>query len=197
MPENQELTNLEQLLDRLREASEEGGQVSWRAVLREAGQRSFGPILLVAGITTLAPLVGDIPGVPTIIGAIVFLVAVQLLMKRDHFWLPDFLLERSVEKGKLHKALDWLQRPAHFIDRFLRPRLTILTRGSMVYLIAVVCLGIAAAMPVMEMVPFSANAAGAALTAYGLSLIAHDGLLALIALALTAAIIAVLVYNFI
>jgi len=33
----------------------------------------------------------------------------------------------------------------------------------------------------MEVIPFSANAAGAAITAFGLSLIARDGLLALVA----------------
>ena len=45
----------------------------------------------------------------------------------------------------------------------------------------------ALAMPVMEAIPFSANLAGIALTAFGLAVIAHDGLLALIAFAATAA----------
>ena len=47
------------------------------------------------------------------------------------------------------------------------------------------CIIIAISMPAMEVVPFVANAAGAALTAFGLSLIAHDGLLALIAFVFT------------
>jgi hypothetical protein len=41
-------------------------------------------------------------------------------------------------------------------------------------------------MPVMEVIPFSASGAGAALTAFGLALIAHDGLTALFALDLHA-----------
>lgn len=40
-------------------------------------------------------------------------------------------------------------------------------------------------MPVMEAIPFSAGGAGAALTAFGLALIAHDGLTALFALIFT------------
>ncbi len=36
----------------------------------------------------------------------------------------------------------------------------------------------------MELVPFSANGAGAVLTGFGLALIARDGLVALVALAL-------------
>ena len=50
-------------------------------------------------------------------------------------------------------------------------------------------------MPVMEVIPFSANAAGAALTAFGLSLIARDGLLALIAFTFTAITIGLVAYN--
>jgi hypothetical protein len=44
---------------------------------------------------------------------------------------------------------------------------------------------ISLAMPVMEVIPFSASGAGAALTAFGLALIARDGLTALFALIFT------------
>jgi hypothetical protein len=54
------------------------------------------------------------------------------------------------------------------------------------YVIASIALVIGAAQPFMELVPFSANGAGAALTAFGLALIAHDGLVALIAMAFAA-----------
>lgn len=46
----------------------------------------------------------------------------------------------------------------------------------------------------MEFVPFSATGAGAALTAFGLALIAHDGLLALIAFLFTALTFGVVIY---
>ncbi len=51
-------------------------------------------------------------------------------------------------------------------------------------------------MPVMEFIPFSANIAGIALTALGLSVITRDGLLALIAFGFTAAIIVLAAMNF-
>ena len=61
-------------------------------------------------------------------------------------------------------------------------------------MIATVCVLIAAAMPAMEVVPLTANGAGAALTAFGLSLIAHDGLLAIVAFAFTAITIGATIY---
>ena len=44
---------------------------------------------------------------------------------------------------------------------------------------AVGCVLTAAATPLMELVPFSANVAGIAVTSFGLALIAADGLMAL------------------
>ena len=67
----------------------------------------------------------------------------------------------------------------------LRPRLTFLTSAAATRVVAAFCVLIALGMPPMEMIPFSANLAGAALAAFGLALIARDGLLALIAFAFT------------
>jgi hypothetical protein len=40
-------------------------------------------------------------------------------------------------------------------------------------------------MPPLEIVPFAASTAGAAISAFALSLLAHDGLLAVVAFVLT------------
>ena len=189
------VTNLQQLLDSIEDASQRGDRISLSAVLETMGERSFGPMLVLAGVVVLAPLIGDIPGIPTTVGIIVFLVAGQLLLGRKHFWLPRWLLERSVASDKARKALGWLRPPARVIDRLLAPRLTMFTRGAATYAVAVACLVIAMTMPAMEVVLFAANVAGAALCAFGLALIARDGLMALIAFAFTATTIGVGMYN--
>src|SRR5690606_39349695 len=78
-------------------------------VLDHIGTRSFAPILLVAGLVMLAPLVGDIPGVPVLMGVIVILVAGQFLLRREHVWLPQWILRRSVEHSKVEKAAKWMR----------------------------------------------------------------------------------------
>jgi hypothetical protein len=203
---NQEPSNLEQLLDRMAQADADGNgpdqetdadnkEVTLDAILDEVGHRSFGSMLLVAGLVTVAPIIGDIPGVPSVMGLFVLLTAGQILLHREHIWLPDWLLDRSVEHDKFCKALEWLRPAARFIDRGIRPRLTWFTQEIGLHVIAAACIVIAAATPAMELVPFSANGAGAALTAFGLSLIAHDGLLAVLALAITTGTLGVVVYN--
>ena len=160
--------------------------VTLGALIDEIGTRSFGPLLLLAGLVTVMPVVGDIPGVPTVMALLVLLVAGQLLVGRDHFWLPRWVLARRMRRDRLLRALGWLRRPARWVDRLLRPRLAWLVRGPGQYAIAVACVVIALAMPPMEFVPFSANAAGAVLLAFGLALIARDGVFALVAYAVTA-----------
>lgn len=186
MPRAARLTNLEQLLDRIEDAVSSRADVSFGAILRMIGRRSFGPLLLLAGLIAVAPLIGDIPGVPTTVGIFVVLISSQMLFQREYFWIPRWLLERSVSKKTLCKTLGWLKGPAKRIDRVVRPRLTFFTHRVGAFSVAAVCTGIGVVMPTMEVVPFAANGAGAALTAFGLALIAHDGVLAIVAFAVTA-----------
>jgi hypothetical protein len=181
-----EVRSLKQLIDRIRDIDKEHDPVRLEVILQAIGRRSFGPIILLTGLITLAPLIGDIPGVPTLMGLLVLLTAGQLLLGRNTFWLPGFLLKRSVDHARLHRVLDWLETPVRFIDRFLHPRLEGITHGNGALVIAVACVCIALTMPMLEFIPFSANLAGAALTAFGLALIARDGYLAVFALIVTA-----------
>lgn len=186
--------NLQTLLDQVETAAHGSESVSLEQIMEAVGQRSFGPILVVAGLVVLAPLIGDIPGVPTMMAAFVLLVAVQVLMGRRRLWLPQWLLNRSIASTKLEKAVGWLRKPARFVDRLLRPRLEGLTHRVGIYATAILCIVIAAALPPMELVPFSANAAGIALTALGLALIANDGLVAVVAFLISSVTIGVVIY---
>lgn len=194
MPNN-EVGSLNELLDALADVAQDQDRVCLSEVLEMIGSRSLGPLLLIAGLITLAPIIGDIPGVPTIMALFVLLVAAQLLFRRSTPWLPQWLLKRSVSQEKLSKVLQWMRRPSGFLDRVTKKRLTAVVEGGGTYLIAVVCIIIALMMPLMEVVPFSANGAGLALTAFGLALISRDGALAVGALVVVSLLIGILAYN--
>lgn len=191
---------LEQLLDEVEAVSNapaEAGSVSLGDIVGRLGSRSFAPLLLLAGIVMLAPIIGDIPGVPMLLGAVVILVAGQLLLRRDHVWLPRWLLERSVAADKVRKTVGWLRRPARFVDRWSGPRQTWLVHHAGASVIAVACILVASATPIMEVIPFSANLAGVAITALGLALLAEDGVIALVAIAFCIAAIVLVVMAFV
>ena len=185
VPEARDITTLQQLVDRLDTAAT-GERVDVECMMQAVGRSSFGALLLLGGLVTLSPL-DIIPGIPTLIALAVLIVCVQLLSGRRHFWLPAWVLKRSIATQRFRRAMKWLHKPARFGDRLVRPRLTALTTDAAIKVMALGCIVVALAMPVMEVVPFSANLAGVALTAFGLAVIAHDGLLALVAFAATAA----------
>ncbi|MFN3581798.1 MAG: exopolysaccharide biosynthesis protein [Pseudomonas sp.] len=179
---SEELNNLEQMLDHVGGLAEEEGEVSMGMVVESVGDRSFGPLLLLMGLTLFSPLSG-IPGMAVFAGLFVMLIAVQLLFGRKHFWLPKFILQRSLTRDKLQKALKWLKPTARRIDRLIKPRLNFMLHRSSTYLIAGLCVLIAAGLPFLELVPFSSSIVGFALALLGLALVARDGLLVLIAVA--------------
>ena len=191
---NEPLHDLEQLLERIGDLAQHNEEVSIGMVVDSIGGRSFGPLLMLIGITLFSPLSG-VPGMSFFMATFVLLIAGQMLLGRKHFWLPHYIFDRSVEHGKLEKALGWLAKPARAIDRVLKPRLTFLVHNGGAYGVAAVCVVIGLCMPFMELVPFSASAAGLALLALGLALVVHDGLLVLLALALFAATFALVVVN--
>lgn len=190
----QKITTLDEMFDRIDESADEEGRVSLGKIVESVGTRSFGPLLLMVGVIMTSPLSG-VPGMPTTMGVLLFLIAGQLLFGRDRFWLPRWLLTRSIKQEKVRKGIRWLRPAARFIDRWLRPRLSAFISGVSAYLISLVCAAIAVTMPMMEVVPFSVHGAGVAVTAFGLALISRDGLLALIAFIATAAIFGTIAYH--
>ncbi|MCS4505508.1 hypothetical protein KBTX_00669 [wastewater metagenome] len=175
------------LVERLIALANTRRRLSIESMLAVSGQRSFGPLLLLAGLIATSPLSG-ILGVPTLTAAIVLLVAGQMLAGRRHIWLPRWILSRALPAATTARALHTIRRPAAVIDRLLHPRLTLLTAGTGNRLVACACVAIAISMPPLELFPFAATSAGILITLLSLAVIANDGLIALIALALAALI---------
>ncbi|MDQ8184093.1 exopolysaccharide biosynthesis protein [Pelagicoccus sp. SDUM812002] len=187
--------DLEEVLDRLCDESGGKSEVSIEQMMEAVGRRSFGPVILFFGLLAVTPLSG-IPTIPSIIGILVTLISGQLLLGRKSFWLPQKLLSRSVPQDRFEKGLKKVRPAARFVDRFIRPRMGFMTGGIGTAVVAGFCVLIGATMPPLEIVPFLATTAGAALTAFGLSLIANDGLLAIIAMVISGAALYLAIRNF-
>ena len=174
-----EIRNLEQLLEQLKDHSGTTERVCIEHMLDSIGQRSFGPLLLLAGLIPASPL-SAIPGFPTVAATLAFIVIIQMLAGQEHFWLPGWLLRRCIARKGFNRSLSAMQRPARWIDRLIKPRLKILTTGIAVYPIALMSLCIVLTMPVLELIPTANTLTGIALCIFGLALISYDGLLVII-----------------
>lgn len=185
-----ETLTLEQLLDQIEEKNREEDRIELRGVIQAVGDRSFGPLLLVPGLIAFSPISG-IPGVATLVGVMLFLISVQLLAGKKHFWLPAFVLDRSVSRKRFDQAMRILHWIGRKIDRLLRPRLDFFVNGTARWVIALFCMLIAFGAPFMEVLPFVISSLGAVVSMIGFGLLARDGLLVLLAGILFGGVVAV------
>ena len=108
-------------VEALEDLAENNEEVRIGDVLDEFGKRSFGPFLLVPALIELTPI-GGIPGVPTLLALLIAMVAVQLLLGRDHVWLPEVIQRRAVGAKKLMKSAKKLAGVAAFLDLWFKGR---------------------------------------------------------------------------
>lgn len=161
-------------------------------IIQNLGSASFGALLLVPAMIIATPASG-IPGLPSVGGLIIALIAAQMVIGRDHVWLPKWLMNRRINPDRLERALDFMRRPARWIDHVTRPRLTWLLRWPMVVPLQVLCVFCGLAMPMMELVPMTSSIAAIAVFVIAVGIIADDGLLAILGAAV--AIAGVLVFH--
>ncbi len=157
-------------------------ETSVRDVVAALGEASFLPVLMAPAIAVVSPLSG-VPVFSSICGLTIALVAVQLLMNRDHLWLPEWLMRRRVRTRTLCTATRWLRRPAAFLDSVARTRLSFLVGPPFNWLTELTCLFCGLAMPFLELFPLTSSILGAAVTLFSLSLLVRDGLIAAIGFA--------------
>ena len=169
-----------------RSGNANGARVSVADVMETLGPRSFGPLILVPGLIGISPI-GAIPGLPGVMALIVLIVTAQILVGMDHAWLPGALMRRAMPAARLMRAVSAIRPYARLVDRLLWPRLSFLTRGIFLYVIAALCLMVALVTPIIELVPMAGIVPNAAIVAFGLAVTAHDGVWALIAILVTGA----------
>ena len=166
------------VLGELDELAANHDEVRVADVLDDFGARSFGPFIMIPAVLEITP-VGGIPGVPTVLALFIALIAVQLLIGRDHVWMPQFVQRRAVGSKKLHKAVGKLKGMANFLDRYSKGRLEGLTKGTAIKLVAAVIIALCCTVPPLEFLPFASTIPMLAIAVLGLALTVRDGALLL------------------
>lgn len=179
---------LETLLENLKHDAQHG-KLQVQGVIDSFGSRALGPLLFLPAIFAVSPL-GGVPGVPTIIGLVIALIAVQSMFAHSHIWLPNIIANRELPTQKVCRSVDAMLPAARGIDRWFGNRLTILTRDPAPRIVAGVCLLLALLMPPLEVVPFAVIAPAGAIVVLSAALILEDGLV--MAIGLAASLIAVI-----
>lgn len=165
--------NLKGLIDSLDDMID-GESVTLSDIVESMGEHSFATVLLIPALIMVSPISG-IPGSPTVAAMLFALISIQMLMGRDALWLPGFLGRLEIPADRLATALNWLRRPATWVDPVIRRRLTFLTDRPASYLAILCCVCIALTMPPMELLPFAASFASGTVALFATGLMARDG----------------------
>ncbi len=155
-----------------------GARIQLSEIGRSLGNRSFGLLLLVFALPNAQPI--GFPGLSTITGIPLALIALQMVLGREQPYLPAWLGRRSLPGREfsqlVEKTTPWLAR----IERLLKPRLGWMTgkRGERV--LGAFCLTLAAIL--MLPLPLGNLLPGISIVMLALGLMEKDGALILVGL---------------
>lgn len=184
--ESERIRALSEVLDQL-EISAQGDSIRVEEVIERLGRKSFAALMLVFSLISTSPA-SAIPGITTTVAAITFILVVQMIAGRDCLWLPRFITRRHMSTAKLCKGIGWLRRPVHFVERFLKERLTFLFHRPWLWLPLGLILLLTLFMPFMEIIPTSGSIASAVIAIFAAGLLTRDGALVVLSLALLLAV---------
>ena len=166
----------------LREISEDPEpEVTLGEVAHHFGPRAFGALLFVLAIPNLLPLP---PGSTTILGAPIAILAPQLAFGVRRPWLPRFLDRRPIKRAWLRQAYDKVAPSLQAVEKVSSPRLLWLFGPWTQRLLGIACTALAFVL--ILPIPLGNIMPSIVIGLFGLALVQRDGVLALIAYALTA-----------
>ncbi|EIJ42117.1 putative ABC-type transport system, permease component [Beggiatoa alba B18LD] len=150
------------------------GSLTLRQLLTEIGEQGLLLFCIFLTLPFLIPV--SIPGVSTVFGTLIILISIGLLTNRLP-WLPEKLMQKSIQTASLINALEKSAHIFEKIDKFSHPRLTQLTQGTTVLQFNGFMLllgGILLIFP-FGFVPFSNTLPGLAILFLAVGMLQKDG----------------------
>jgi hypothetical protein len=173
----------------LRELVEEGQseRITFREILVELRHRAVGFALLIFALPCCLPMP---PGIPTVCGIAIVIIALNLIAGRQRLWLPSVITNKSVSRADVKRMVDrWLPYLER-LEKVCKPRYPIVTEPAAKILIGLVIfvLGFVMILPI----PFLGNMPpGFAASVIAIGMTERDGLVVLIGTVVSAVAIAV------
>ncbi|HEV2565418.1 MAG TPA: exopolysaccharide biosynthesis protein [Microvirga sp.] len=153
-------------------ASQPGERLTVREIMAVLQERAFALLIVLLGLPNCLPMP---PPIPLVCGLLLALVAIQIVFGREAPWLPRQLLNRSVARTDVERAVGRAMPAFRRLERISRPRMTFLdtpvAMRIMGAVVLVLALGLLFAPPFVGQIPL-----GLAVCLVGLGLVERDGL---------------------
>ena len=153
-------------------ASQPGERLTVREIMAVLQDRAFALLIVLLGLPNCLPMP---PPIPLVCGLLLALVAIQIVFGREVPWLPRQLMNRSVARTDVERAVGRAMPAFRRLERISRPRMTFLdtpvAMRIMGAVVLVLALGLLFAPPFVGQIPL-----GLAVCLVGLGLVERDGL---------------------
>jgi hypothetical protein len=164
----------------------EGERVSFGEILLGLHHRAAGFATLLFSLPCCLPMP---PGIPTVCGIALVIIALNLVAMRQRLWLPAAIAGKTVARSDLDRMVVWATPLMRRLERYCRPRLPIVTEsfGKVLIGIVIFALGFIMILPI----PFIGNMPPAfAASVIALGMTERDGLIVVVGLAVSVAAVA-------
>ena len=141
-------------------------------------KRGFGPMLALPSFIACTPI-GAIPGIPSLAGGTILLIALQILLGRRHPWLPQRVKQLNCDADQLRYIVEKVKPYAVRVDRFLVPRCFFMRQPVFRSFIALCCAGCGLVMIPLELIPFMGLIPAFAVLIMAIGMATDDGAVAL------------------
>jgi hypothetical protein len=149
-------------------------EITLRQLFELVGEQ--GLLLLCAFLTIPFLIPVSIPGVSTVFGAAIILIAIAITLNRLP-WVPNRLMERPIATEKLIPTLDKGAEMVAKIERYIRPRMDGLTNNTAINRLnglGLVLGGVLLMFP-FGFIPFSNTLPGLAILFLAIGILQRDG----------------------
>lgn len=147
-------------------------------------KRGFGPMLALPSFIACTPI-GAIPGIPSLAGGTILLIALQILLGRRHPWLPQRVKQLNCDADQLRYIVEKVKPYAVRVDRFLVPRCFFMRQPVFRSFIALCCAGCGLVMIPLELIPFMGLIPVFAVLIMAIGMATDDGAVALFGVSLS------------
>jgi hypothetical protein len=162
----------------LRDLVEDGvsERITFREILAELKHRAAGFTLLIFALPCCLPMP---PGIPTVCGIALVIIALNLIAARQRLWLPGAIADKSVARADLKRVVDRVTPLLMRLEKVCKPRFPIVTDtvGKILIGLVILVLGMIMILPI----PFLGNMPpGFAASVIAIGMTERDGLVVLI-----------------
>jgi hypothetical protein len=161
-----------------------GRDISLGELLEMIGEQGLLLFCMILALPFLLPV--SIPGVSTVFGAVIILIGIGVTLNRIP-WIPERLMQRSIEGEQLVPVLSKGIELFEKIEGFLKPRLTVLSDGSMMNTVNGLVLTFAGILLIFPfgLIPFSNTLPAAAILLLAVGIAQRDGIFILLGYIMT------------